>query len=362
MNYTPLKDMISKDGSGSAQDEIGHLSNLLDSSSIPFDLKEKAKTQLQRIELALKHGGNINQLDSPSKYVDWIISLPWQKTTTDTLDIAAAKEVMDKYHYGLEPIKKRVMEYLSILILQEKKAKAGMKFHAPILFFVGLAGTGKTTFAKSVASTLGREFARIPFGGLASALDLRGVSKVQPEAEPGLIIKALRRINSKNPVILLDELDRINKSAHGEIMGVLIELLDPEQNNAFTDHYIDYPFDLSQVIFIATANNTKSISTAVMDRLEVIQMPSYTDEEKIVIAKNYVLPQMLKDAGVDPGVIKIQDDVFKHIARLSGFDPGIRSVERKIQSIVRTVAFKMVSGKGQQFTITMENIKDFVEM
>lgn len=242
-----------------------------------------------------------------------------------------------------------------------QKRQGTTRFRAPILFFVGLAGTGKTTFAKSIAETLGREFIRVPFGGLASALDLRGLSKVQPEAEPGQIIKALRRVNTKNPVILLDELDRITPSAHGEIMGVLIELLDPEQNNHFVDHYIDYPFDLSQVIFVATANNTQTISTAVMDRLEVIQMPSYKDEEKIAIGKNYVLPRLIKDSGIKPDALTIDDEVWKHIARLSGFDPGIRSIERKVESIVRTAAFKMVGGQGETFAITMTNLKEFME-
>jgi ATP-dependent Lon protease len=360
MNYTPLSKILNKEqGTDDVRAEINNLVMLLDSSGVPDDLREKAKLQLQRIDLALQHGGNVNQLDMLTKYVDWIISLPWKRTSEDVLDIEHAKKVMDQNHFGLEVIKKRVLEYISVLILQ--KQQGGKKFHAPILFFVGLAGTGKTTFAKSIAETLGREFVRVPFGGLSSALDLRGVSKVQPEAEPGQIMKSLRRINTKNPVILLDELDRITPSAHGEIMGVLIELLDPEQNNHFVDHYIDYPFDLSQVIFVATANNTQTISTAVMDRLEVIQMPSYKDEEKIQIGKNYVLPRLIRESGIKPEGLIVEDEVWKHIARLSGFDPGIRSVERKIESIVRTVAFKMVNKQGESFSINMANLKEFME-
>lgn len=360
MNYTPLSKILNKGQSGDdVRAEVNNLITLLDNSGVPDDLKEKAKLQLQRIDMALQHGGNVNQLDMLTKYVDWIISLPWKRASKDILDINNAKQVMDKNHFGLEAIKKRVLEYISVLILQKRQGTT--RFRAPILFFVGLAGTGKTTFAKSIAETLGREFIRVPFGGLASALDLRGLSKVQPEAEPGQIIKALRRVNTKNPVILLDELDRITPSAHGEIMGVLIELLDPEQNNHFVDHYIDYPFDLSQVIFVATANNTQTISTAVMDRLEVIQMPSYKDEEKIAIGKNYVLPRLIKDSGIKPDALTIDDEVWKHIARLSGFDPGIRSIERKVESIVRTAAFKMVGGQGETFAITMTNLKEFME-
>jgi ATP-dependent Lon protease len=171
----------------------------------------------------------------------------------------------------------------------------------------------------------------------------------------------MRRVGTKNPVILLDELDRIAPAAQGEIMGVLLELLDPEQNSHFIDHYVDYPFDLSEVIFVATANNTRSISTAVLDRLEIIQMPSYTDEEKIHIAANYILPRLLKDSGMSADSITVEDSVWKHIARLSGYDPGIRSVERRVEAIVRNAAFQTVTGKGQKFVISDANAKEFVE-
>jgi ATP-dependent Lon protease len=212
-----------------------------------------------------------------------------------------------------------------------------------------------------VAQALGRKFARIPFGGLSSALDLRGLSKVQPEAEPGLIIKALRRVGSKNPVILLDELDRITPESRGSIMGVLLELLDPEQNSGFTDHYIDFPFDLSQAIFVATANNTNNIATAVMDRMEVIQLPSYNDDEKITIAKKFILPRLEAEVGLNPNTVVIDDAVWKHIARLSGYDPGIRSVERRVEAIIRKIAFRVVHRGEAQFTINEGNMKEYLE-
>ena len=190
---------------------------------------------------------------------------------------------------------------------------------------------------------------------------MRGFSKVQPEAEPGVVIKALRRIGSRNPVILLDELDRVAPEAKGAIMGVLLELLDPEQNSQFTDHYIDFPFDLSQVIFVATANNSQNISTAVMDRLEVIQMPSYSDEEKIVIARDFIMPRLLQESGMTLDNVTVNDGVWKNIARMSGFDPGIRSVERKVESIVRRVAYKVVKGEGNKFVVTEENAREYIE-
>lgn len=360
-NYTPISTASKVDDHANVTSEIQKLEQMLHDAPIPHELWEKANMQLQRINLGLRYGGNINQLDMISNYVEWITSLPWEKTTEDQLDLDKAKQIMDQNHYGLSDIKRRILEYISILKLQKEKDPT-LAHHAPILFFVGLAGTGKTTIARSIAETLGRQFARVPFGGLSSALDLRGVSKVQPEAEPGQIIKALRRVNTRNPVILLDELDRVVDSSRGAIMGVLLELLDPKQNSNFVDHYVDFPFDLSQVIFVATANNTQSISTAVMDRLEVIQMPSYTDEQKIQIAKNYIMPRLVQESGLDPEAVKVSDEVYNAIARASGYDPGIRSVERKVQSIVRSVALKMVQTGSKTFDINEGNMKDFVEV
>ncbi len=339
--------------------EIEKIKTLLHSKELPANLLEKAEQQIERISLSIKFGGNLSQIDMVEKYIDWLVNLPWFNKTEDILDINLAKKTLDKNHYGLEKIKQRVLEYLSILILQKQK-NPEENYRAPILFFVGLAGTGKTTFAISIAEALGKKFVRIPFGGLSSALDLRGQAKTNPHAEPGMVIRALRRVNVKNPVILLDELDRITPESRAAIMGVLIELLDPNQNNNFTDYFIDYPFDLSQVLFIATANNTNNISTAVMDRLEVIQMPSYTDDEKIHIAKNYVLPKYLKNVGLTEENIKIDDNLWPKITRPLGFDAGIRTLERTIEGIVRKVALKIVSGQGTNFYINENNIKEYL--
>ncbi len=225
---------------------------------------------------------------------------------------------------------------------------------------MGLAGTGKTTFAYSVAEALNRQFIRIPFGGLSSALDLRGQSKISPEAEPGMIIRGLRQAQTMNPVILLDELDRVTPESRSAIMGVLIELLDPKQNKNYTDYFLDYPFDLSQVLFIATANNTNAISTAVMDRMEVIQMPSYTDQEKIEIAKTYILPRYLKDSGLTEANLKIVDDIWIKVTRPLGFDAGIRTLERTLESVVRKVAYQIVSGQGNSYIIDENNYKRYI--
>lgn len=340
--------------------DIVSLKNKLEQAQLPSSLLEKIENQIDRLSIALKFGASVHEIDVLIKYVDWVSSLPWQTKTEDKIDIKNAKIIMDKNHYGMEKVKQRILEYLSILTLQKKQSE-NFHIHTPILFLVGLAGTGKTTFAKSVAESLGRKFGRIPFGGLSSALDLRGLSKVQPEAEPGQIIKLLRRIGSKNPVILLDEIDRTAPETRGSIMGVLLELLDPEQNSNFIDHYIDYPFDLSETIFICTANNTNNVSTAVLDRLEILQMPSYTDEEKIVIARDFILPKLLKESGLSKENIVIDQAVWQKIARLSGYDPGIRSVQRHTEEIIRKIVYKFVNGEGKNFYINDNNMKEYLD-
>jgi ATP-dependent Lon protease len=338
--------------------DLAALQSQIQSSSLPDELRRKATDILSRLAKLDKTGAYDSQFQQAEHYLNWITNLPWSKTTKDILDLVHARQVLDSHHYGLVDLKQRILEYLSVLILNERKTESA--YHAPVLLLVGLVGTGKTTLAKSIAESLGRQFVRIPFGGLSSALDLRGQSRVHPEAEPGLIIKSLRKAAARNPVILLDEIDRVAESAHGEIMGVLVELLDPQQNSAFTDHYIDFPFDLSQAMFIATCNNTTHISTAVMDRLEPITMPSYTDEEKIHIGKDYVLPSAVIAAGLPQDSLKIADEIWPKLVRPLGFDAGIRTLERTIQGIVRRAALKIVSGSGQSFYISDSNLKDFL--
>lgn len=349
-NSTPLSNSPS---------EIDKMRAQLQSANLPANLHEKALQQIDRISLTLKYGGSLAQLDITAKYIDWITHLPWDISSPDTLDITKAKEFLDKNHFGLESVKRLVLEYLSVLIMQ-KKSTTTLAFHAPNLFFVGLAGTGKTTFAKSIAEALGRKLVRIPFGGLSSALDLRGQSKTSPEAEPGLIMRALRQAGTKNPVILLDELDRCTPESRSSIMGVLIELLDPGQNSAYTDYFIDYPFDLSQALFVATANNTTTIATAVLDRLEVVQMPSYNDMEKKEIGKRFVFPRYLREAGITSDQLKIEETTWDKLVRPLGFEPGIRSLERQIELIVRKAAYKLVSGQGTSFVVNDENIREYV--
>ena len=346
--------------------QIQKLDDKIKSVTLPQELKDKVTAMVDRLRLIGNDSSFFIELDSTSRYIDWVTSLPWDKASTDVLDIAHARQVLDRNHYGLNDVKEKILEYLSIMILKNSRGLSGSETfaRAPIISVVGLAGVGKTTIAYSIAEALGRKIERIPFGGMGNASQLRGKTRLFPDAEPGYIIKALKRAGTNNPVLLLDEIDRVSHDGLADIMGVLVELLDPVQNKAFTDHFIDYPVDLSNVLFIATSNNTKDISTAVLDRLEILQMPSYNDEEKTVIGKTFVLPVALKESGLTDKDLVIQDSVWQDsIIRPLGYDPGVRSLQRVINGIARKVVFNMLNGKipqNQQFVIGPENVKEFV--
>jgi ATP-dependent Lon protease len=340
-------------------DEVTILRKKIAESHVPGDLESRIVGNLEEISRLENDISARVHIEQMLRYIDWVVALPWNTRTEDTLDLVKTKEILEKNHYGLTPIKDSILEYLSVLKLNKDQAMLARR--APILCLVGLVGTGKTTLAKSIAQAMGRRFVRIPFGGMSDALELRGQSRVRPDAEIGLILKGLRFAGSKNPVMLLDEIDRVAEAARGDIMGVLVELLDPEQNVAFTDHYLDYPFDLSDVLFIATANNTEHIATAVLDRLEPIQMPSYTDEEKTKIAKDYVLPNLLRQSGLTAENLTIDDVIWPKLVRPLGYDAGIRSLERTINGICRKVARMIVEGRSTHVHIDENNIKNFVE-
>lgn len=346
----------------SSFEEIAKLEEKLLAARVPGDLLEKAKAMIVRIDRLAKMGGQYAaEYDNAARYIDWVTNLPWNKRSDDVLDLENAKKVLHKNHYGLDEVKDKIIEYLAVLQLNQNKTQEENKFNrAPILMLVGLVGTGKTTIAYSLADAMNRKFVRIPFGGIGDALYLRGQSRAYPDAEPGAIIKALRQAGTRNPVVLLDEIDRVADDARSTIMGVLVELLDPEQNSRYTDHFIDYPFNLSEVLFVATANNTTHISTAVLDRMEPIMMPSYTDNEKITIGRDYVLPKVLKESGMTPDALKIEPNTWVNIVRPLGFDAGIRTLERTINNMVRKVAIDVVSGKTKQVVINEGNVKQYI--
>lgn len=350
------------------QEEISVLGQKAETAKLPPLVQDRVLTQIDR--LARLTGSDYTmEADRTSRWVDWIVSLPWDARAPEHLDLNLAKQILDKHHHGLEEVKTRLLEYLSVLKLKSQQISdpsafgpqpSALSIHAPILLLVGLVGTGKTTLAYSIAEALGRPLVRIPFGGMGSARDLRGQSRLHLEAEPGHIIKALRQVKVKNPVMLLDELDRVADLAHHDIMGVLVELLDPEQNRAYLDHYLDVPFDLSEVFFIATCNNTANIATAVMDRMEPISMPAYSDQDKITIAKNYLLPRAVAEAGLPEGALAIDPDVWPLIVRPLGYDAGMRTLQRTIQSLVRQTALNLVTGKHQLLHLTKDNFREYI--
>lgn len=345
------------------ESHIQKLEEKVKSAQLPQDLFEKIEGMITLFRASLKSGsGTFINFESVSNYINWVTSLPFHKETKDILDLNLARQILDKNHFGLESVKNRILEYLASIILSLQQNPSGV-IHAPILCLIGLVGTGKTTLAYSIAEALGRKFERIPFGGMGDARALRGQSRATPDAEPGAVIKKIIHTQSRNSVILLDELDRVAEAARADIMGVLVELLDPEQNRAFVDHYIDYPFDLSRILFVSTANNTTNISTAVLDRLEIVQMPSYTDEEKISIAKNYLFPKIKNQIGLLEDQLTIDETVWPQIIRPLGFDSGIRSLERTIDGICRKTARLIVEGKvphGSSVHVTLENVKQFL--
>jgi ATP-dependent Lon protease len=344
--------------------QITRFEQMVAGAPLPQDLHEKVTAMVDRLKLIQHESSFFMELDHIGRYIEWVTALPWNLETKDILDLNHARQVLEKNHYGLAQVKEQILQYLSVMIIKAQQGDSKDHFsRAPIISLVGLAGVGKTTVAYSIAEALGRRIERIPFGGMGGAAVLRGESRFSPDAEPGAVIKALRRAGSNNPVILLDEIDRVSSEERGDIMGVLVELLDPEQNRAFVDHFIDYPFNLGNVLFVATSNNTKDISTAVLDRLEVIQMPSYSDAEKITIGKNYLMPKILSESGFQAGSVIIPDNIWAEMVRPLGYDPGIRSLQRTAQDLVRKVALNQLDGKlpkGQVFTLTDQNLRQFV--
>jgi ATP-dependent Lon protease len=341
------------------QQEIQQLKDKTEKASFPEEMKLKVSKEIIALERSVELGSYDEKYEKVSRYIQWALQIPWKKETKDTLDVEKAKEIFNQHHYGMQEVKDRFLEYISVLNLREKQSPEH-EFRAPILLLVGLVGTGKTTFGTSLAEALGRKLVRIPFGGMSSSKELRGNSRLLLGSEPGKVIKGICKAGVRNPVILLDEIDRTAEEANMDIMGVLIELLDPAQNHGFVDNYIDYPVDLSQAIFLATANNTTRIATAVMDRMEKISMPSYSDHDKIMIATKYILPKMFEDSGLKPNQFRIEDDVWPTVVRPLGYDAGIRTLQRTLQGAVRRAVRIIVERGFDRVVITKDNYKIFL--
>lgn len=342
------------------QQEIQALRTQAQNQAIPNELRLKIEKDIVALERSVQMGTYDEKYEKVSRFIQLVTTFPWGKNSETNLDINAAKQVFEQHHFGLQEVKDRFLEYISVLKLLRDHQGQDFDTKSPVLLLVGLVGTGKTTFAYSLAEALGRKIVRIPFGGMGSAKELRGQSRLYLESEPGKIVKGLVQAQVNNPVILLDEIDRVSEDARMDIMGVLVELLDPAQNHAFTDSYLDYPVDLSHVIFIATANNTTKIATAVLDRMEKISMPSYTDQEKVVIAKKYILPQLLQESGLRPEQLVIDEALWPQMVRPLGFDAGIRTLQRTLQGLVRKAARIVVEKGFSEIIVNPSNVKIFL--
>lgn len=313
--------------------EISHLEKEIEKAGMPKDVEKIAMDELKRLKRIYPISPEYNVVHN---YIEWLYEMPWNKMSKTKIDIKKAREILEADHYGLKEIKERILEYLAICQMQDKTG-------ATIMCFVGPPGVGKSSLGRSIARALGRKFVQMSLGGMHDESEIRGHRRTYVGAMPGSIIQHLKRAGENNPVIMLDEIDKLgNAQFQGDPASALIEVLDPELNFAFNDHYLDVPFDLSNILFITTANILDPIPPALLDRMEVIELPGYTEEEKIQIAKRYLLPKQIKFNGLDKYPFSIENDAFAYIIRRYTREAGVRDLERAIAKICRKIAKKML--------------------
>jgi ATP-dependent Lon protease len=332
------------------QREYHELREKIEKAGMPEEAQKEALRELDRLS---KMSPAAAEYTVARTYLDWLVALPWSKRTDAEIDIVKAKEVLDNDHYDLEKVKERILEYLAV-----RKMKPDIK--GPILCFVGPPGVGKTSLGRSIAASMGRKFHRISLGGMRDEAEIRGHRRTYIGALPGQIIQGLRRAESKNPVFMLDEVDKIGADFRGDPASALLEVLDPEQNNTFKDHYIDLPFDLSEVLFITTANILDTIPPALRDRMEIIRLAGYIEEEKLHIARRHLIPRQLENHGMKDTDISFDDDALTKLTREYTREAGLRNLEREVASIIRKVARKRAEGLTEKVVVTPEKVEEFL--
>lgn len=333
-------------------EEVNEFKKRIEEAKMPEKVQKEVDKQLKRLE---KMHPDSAEASTVRTFLEWMVEIPWSKTTTDNLDIKAASKVLNQDHYDLEKVKERILEYLSVRKLKDK-----MK--GPILCFVGPPGVGKTSLGKSIAKALGREFVRVSLGGMRDEAEIRGHRRTYVGALPGRIIQGIKQAGTNNPVFMMDEIDKVGMDFRGDPSAALLEVLDPEQNNAFSDHYLGVPFDLSNVMFITTANLTDPILAPLKDRMELIHLSGYTEEEKTGIARNYLIPRQLDEHGIKDENIHLSNDTLKNIVTGYTREAGVRNLEREIANVMRKVAKAIAEGEGKtkSFRITPANLDKYL--
>jgi len=362
-----LKAIQKELGEGDEQTaDIEDFRSKIASAQMPEEAEKLAKRELDRLSRLPSAAAEYGVIRT---FLEWLVSLPWSKTTNDNLDIQHAREILDKDHYGLEDVKERIIEFLAVRKLHKERGdfeelkvidEIRRDREGVILCFVGPPGVGKTSLGKSIASALGRKFIRISLGGVRDEAEIRGHRRTYIGAMPGRIIQSIRRVETKNPVFMLDEIDKLSSDFRGDPASALLEVLDPEQNNEFRDNYLEAPFDLSQVMFITTANQLGTIPTPLLDRMEVIFLSGYTENEKMNIAQKYLIPRQLRENSLHSNEIQFTNDAIHSIIRMFTKEAGVRNLEREIGNICRKFATKITEGKNDTIEITPSIVKEFL--
>ena len=345
-----LKAIQKELGEDSELSDVNELREKIDKADMPAEVKEVAEKELKR--LAQMHPASAEMTVSRT-YLDWLIELPWNKSTEDVLDVDEVQKQLDADHYNLEKVKKRIIEYIAV-----RKMKKDMK--GPILCFVGPPGVGKTSLGRSIANAMGRKFFRMSLGGIRDEAEIRGHRRTYIGALPGRIIQGIKRAGSNNPVFMLDEIDKLGADFRGDPSSALLEVLDPEQNFSFSDHYLEVPFDLSKVMFIATANMAEPIPPALKDRMELIEIPSYVEEDKLNIAKQYLIPKQIQEHGLTDDHILFSDEALRMIINSYTREAGVRNLEREIAAVCRGVATDVARGNESMHEITEDSVSEYL--